>query len=124
MSSHFDHGRHGPIRSVRLNIKRPSSLEFQFLGNEGKQLAEALQRLSPDDPNKVWTFNEFEAAVQAAKSKWESKKRLGGGKVQAVFHKIMGKFKAHSTLFSVIPKGNQYTSIIYWACSVLVNVSL
>ncbi|KAK5055924.1 hypothetical protein LTR84_012474 [Exophiala bonariae] len=101
-----------------------ASLEFQFLGNESKQLAEALQRLSPDDPNKVWTFHEFETAVLAAKSKWESKKRLGGGKVQATFHKIMGKFKAHSTLFSVIPKGNQYTSVIYWACSVLVNTSV
>lgn len=106
-----------------LNTKLFSSLEFQFLGNESKQLAQALQRLSPDDANKIWTFQEFETAVQGAKTKWESKKRLGGGKVQATFHKIMGKFKAHSNLFSIIPKGNQYTSIIYWASSVLVGVS-
>jgi hypothetical protein len=108
---------------LRLNTTVIYSIEFQFLGNESQQLAHVLQQLSPSDPNKIWTFDDFQSAVQGAKLKWESKKRLGGGKVQAVFHKFMGKFKAHSNLFSFIPKGNQYTSLVCWASSVLINVS-
>jgi len=56
------------------------SLEFQFLGNERQQLSQALQQLSPSDSNKVWTVDDFQSAVEGAKLKWESKKRLGGGK--------------------------------------------
>ncbi|KIX02887.1 uncharacterized protein Z518_08830 [Rhinocladiella mackenziei CBS 650.93] len=100
------------------------SLEIQFLGNESTQLSQVLQQLAPNDPNKVWTFQDFQNAVEDAKVKWESKKRLGGGKVQATFHKLMGKFKTHSNLFSFMPSGNEYTSIICWACSALVNASV
>ncbi|KEF60064.1 uncharacterized protein A1O9_04914 [Exophiala aquamarina CBS 119918] len=94
-----------------------ASLEFQFLGNESQQLAHALQQLSPSDPNKIWTFTDFQSAVEGAKLKWESK-------VQATFHKFMGKFKTHANLFSFIPQGNQYTALVCWASSVLVNASV
>ncbi|KAI1617727.1 hypothetical protein EDD36DRAFT_10542 [Exophiala viscosa] len=101
-----------------------TSLEVQFLGNEKTQLAKALQQLAPNDPNKVWTFQDFQKAVDDAKVKWESKKRLHGGSVQRTFHKIMGKFRVHSNLFSFIPSASEYTSVICWAASVLVNASV
>ncbi|KIV85405.1 hypothetical protein PV11_01102 [Exophiala sideris] len=101
-----------------------TSLEVQFLGNEKTQLAKALQQLAPNDPNKIWTFQDFQQAVDDAKVKWENKKRLGGGSVQRTFHKLMGKFKVHSNLFSLIPSANEYTSVICWAASVLVNASV
>ncbi|KIW48225.1 uncharacterized protein PV06_00834 [Exophiala oligosperma] len=99
-------------------------LEVQFLGNEKSELAKILSQLSPYDPNKVWTFRDFQTAVEVARKNWESKKRLGGGKAQAVFHKIMGKFKVHSNLFSLVPSANEYTSIICWAATCLVNASV
>ncbi|KAK5307686.1 hypothetical protein LTR99_000658 [Exophiala xenobiotica] len=100
------------------------SLEVQFLGNEKTQLVKILLQLSPDDPNKVWTFQGFQKAVEEAKVKWESKKRLGGGRVQAIFHKMMSKFKVHSNLFGLIPSGNEYTSVLCWAATCLVNSSV
>ncbi|KAL6248861.1 hypothetical protein RBB50_003924 [Rhinocladiella similis] len=101
-----------------------TSVELQFLCNEKSQLAKILSQLSPDDPNKAWTFRDFQTAVEEARTNWESKKRLGGGKAQAMFHKIMGKFKVHSNLFSLVPSANEYTSVICWAATCLVNASV
>lgn len=60
--------------------------------------------------------------VQKAQQSWQSKSRLGRGKPQRLFHKLMQKFNAHSGLCSVIPSGDKYVSLVTGAVTILVQV--
>ena len=66
----------------------------------------------------------FYREVLASREAWKSKRRIGDGKPQELFHKLMKNFNAHSDLLRIIPQGDKYTSLLTGSISTIVKVSL
>ena len=92
------------------------------MGTEKEQLIKVLKKLDSNAAIKDWRIEDFQEAVKRTKKEWENKDRMFGGKPQSFFHKIIGKFGAHSNLFKMIPQQTNYTSIVTGAATILISV--
>lgn len=96
---------------------------MRVLQGEAENLSEVLKKAFPDDSRQVWTYEDLSQAVHKSRTAWESKERLGKGKPQRLFHSLMSKFDMHSGLFSIVPSGNLYASLLTGAATILVKAS-
>jgi hypothetical protein len=101
-----------------------SKIELRDLEIEKVKLDLAIKEFQKSNNTGDWTFDGVTAAVNDAKAQWTNKKRFWSGKPQDHFHDMMGKFDAHSNLFTIFPSENNYGSIVAGAIKSLVKVSL
>lgn len=93
-----------------------------MLGTEKTQLVHALEELAPGNTRTTWALSDLTQAVEEAQTRWKRKKGIFSTQSVQLFHRMVSKFNAHSTLFSIIPQGSQYTSVIIGATATLVKV--
>ncbi len=70
------------------------------------------------------TLDNLLRAVQRAEADWEEKKKAGFGKAKGRFRDFLETMDDHSYLFSVIPDGDKYTSLITGIVTSVVKVRL
>ena len=70
------------------------------------------------------TLDHLLRAVQRAEADWEQKKKTGLGKAKGRFRDFLETMDDHSYLFSVIPDGDKYTSLITGIVTSVVKVRL
>ncbi len=70
----------------------------------------------------VPTIDKLHNAVVAASESWKSKKESGYGKVKQRFFDFLNMMDDHSEMFSVIPNGDKYVSLITGVVSTIVKV--
>lgn len=74
-----------------------------------------------DDPPHVNTLLQ---AVGAAEEEWTKRKESGLGKTKSAVENFLNTLNDHSYLFSIIPNGDKYTSLITGVITSVVKVSL
>lgn len=90
---------------------------------ERSELEKAIKNLGGRQGHHAWTFEGVRSAVEEAKTSWETKKRVGGGKLQKTYHDVVCGLHAHSTFFACIPSSNTYVSVAAGAIQCLVSAS-
>ena len=105
------------------NVIKNRIFELKELAIKRADLQDAIKSFGTLPNHDLWSFNDVQAAVDEAKTSWEKKKRVGGGKVQKTYHDIVCGLEAHSTLFEFIPSSNTYVSIAAGAVQCLVHAS-
>ncbi|KAH6640176.1 hypothetical protein F5144DRAFT_609231 [Chaetomium tenue] len=128
---------HGAVRSYSLLVaeERPGDTLSQALGANASD--QALLRLENHKRHVAERWQTFDSehqhlqldgvfgedhgpprldgllrAVQDAEAAWERKKGSGIGKTKQAIENFMGAMNNHSYLFSIIPSGDKYTSLI------------
>lgn len=75
--------------------------------------------LSEDEPP---SLNILWKAAHDAGSKWEKKREKGFGRAKACLFSFLDTMDAHKYLFSVVPNGDKYTSLLTGSLTSIVKV--
>ncbi|CZR56709.1 uncharacterized protein PAC_06598 [Phialocephala subalpina] len=114
---------------LRFDVREsdPDAVDLQIQAKEAAELWRKL-KLNIEDvktldggPPTVETLWE---TVHEAQGKWDTKKEKGFGKAKAQFFSFLETMDNHKFLFSVIPNGDKYTSLLTGVVSSIVKASV
>ncbi|KAF2996782.1 hypothetical protein E8E14_005304 [Neopestalotiopsis sp. 37M] len=113
-----------------LRFDEPSSDdEMSSLREVAKEAAELWRKLKLDlgdlghDPDNPPTVKNLSLAVSEAQHAWNMSKRTGLGKAKERFASFLDTMDQYKYLFSIIPKGDKYTSLFTGVVSTVVKAS-
>lgn len=107
-----------------------SADEVTRLNNQRKRVTESQARFHAyfaigaisQAPNRPLTIQELTSQVQNDMQAWASKRESGYGKARTRIQNFLSVMNDHSYLFSVIPNGDKYTSLVTGVISSVVKV--
>jgi hypothetical protein len=97
---------------------------LRVLQEESEQLKKLLEEAFPGSKKDTWSYDDLLSEVDASQKAWADKKRLGRGKPQELFHRLMKNLNAHSDLLKLLPEGDKYTSILTGSLTAMIKVGL
>lgn len=95
---------------------------------EAKEAAELWRCLELDigdlagRGDQIPTVETLWAAVRQAQAQWEKKREKGFGRARAQLFSFLETMDEHKYLFSIIPNGDKYTSLITGVVTSIVKV--
>ncbi|KAK8060846.1 hypothetical protein PG996_010776 [Apiospora saccharicola] len=104
--------------------------DVEVLQAEAKAASEIWRKLKLDigdlggSGDQVPSVQTLLAAVQGAQAQWTKKSEKGFGKAKAQFFSFLETMDSHKYLFSVIPNGDKYTSLITGIITTVVKVGI
>ncbi|KAK8867395.1 hypothetical protein PGQ11_005973 [Apiospora arundinis] len=115
------------VNQIRHN---PSDPDLEVLQLEAKAASDLWRKLKLDigdlgvSGDQVPSVQTLWAAVNDAQSEWAKKKESGFGKAKSQFFSFLETMDSHKYLFSVIPNGEKYTSLITGIVTSVVKASV
>ncbi|KAI1078710.1 hypothetical protein F5B20DRAFT_547012 [Whalleya microplaca] len=97
---------------------------------EAKEAADLWRRLKLDigdlgpSGDQVPTVETLWAAVHQARVQWDEKSEKGFGRAKTHFFSFLETMEAHKYLFSIIPNGDKYTSLVTGVITSIVKASV
>jgi len=73
-------------------------------------------------PDRIPTIEDLHGAITKAQTAWHEKRLKGMGKAKDRFFSFLETMNDHSYLFSVVPQGDRYLSLITGVVTTVVNV--
>lgn len=102
---------------------------MRSLQGQAKKLAELWRQLKLDSGDigglsegSLPSLNTLWNAAHDAESQWAKKKEKGFGKAKARLFTFLDTMDAHKYLFSIIPNGDKYTSLLTGSLTSIVKV--
>ncbi|KAK6853957.1 hypothetical protein PG995_010769 [Apiospora arundinis] len=115
------------VNQIRHN---PSDPDVEVLQLEAKAASDLWRRLKLDigdlgvSGDQVPSVQTLSAAVIDAQNQWTKKNESGFGKAKSQFFSFLETMDSHKYLFSVIPNGEKYTSLITGIVTSVVKASV
>lgn len=128
------HGYVHPIPFIALHVeciiltRVSSDPEIADLQVQAKEMAGLWRKLKLDNgalglsESELPDMNNLMKAVRDGEVEWNKKKEKGFGKVKEKFKSFLETMHAHGYLFSIIPDGSMYTSLLVGVLTSVVKV--